>query len=276
MPDTNPLSQAMTRKVLQYLGLPHRVQPTRRTLERLLHQYVRTVPWETVSRIVRRANTKHLEKCPVFGKKFWDNALNYGMGGTCYESNYAFFSLLLRLGYEGYLTINNMGDTIGCHTAIVILLDDEKLLVDVGLPIFSVLPIRKKETTVIESDFFTYTVEKLRGNKYDIWRKPHPNHNAFTLIDKPVDDETYRHATTQDYIPDSGLFLDKVVINKVIAGNLWRFNSRDLPLHMEKFIENIRHDYVLTHDHAEQLATKFKLDQAMVTEALEVMGLPSQ
>jgi hypothetical protein len=276
MTDTRPLSRAMTQKVLQYLGLPSHVKPNRHTLERLLHQYVRIVPWETVSRIVHRANTKHLDKCPVFGKKFWDNAMNYGTGGTCYESNYAFYTLLLQLGYEGYLTINNMGDNIGCHTAIVVLLEGEKLLVDVGLPIFSVLPIRKKEVSVVESEFFTYTVEKLRGNKYDIWRKPHPSANAFTLIDKPVDDETYRQATTNDYIPESGLFLDKVVINKVIAGNLWRFNSRDLPLHMEKFIEDIRHDYALTHDHAEQIAKKFKLDQAMVAQALEEVGLPSQ
>jgi len=276
MPDTKPLSQAMTQKVLQYLGLPSRVEPNRRTLERLLRQYVRIVPWESVSRIVRRANTKQLEKCPMFGKKFWDNAMAYGTGGTCYESNYAFFSLLLQLGYEGYLTINNMGDTVGCHTAIIVLLDGEKIMIDVGLPIFALLPIRKKENPVIEGEFFTYTVEKLRGNKYDIWRKPHPRSNAFTLIDKPIDDETYRQATTNDYISESGLFLDKIVINKVIAGNVWRFNSREVPLHMEKFIEDIRHDYALTHDHAEQLSRKFKLDQALFANALEIMGLPSK
>ncbi len=276
MTETKPLSKAMSQKVLKRLGVPHSAPPTLKTLEKLIHQYTHVVPWESASRIARRDQYKKLEKCPVLGKKFWDNALEYGTGGTCYESNYAFYSLLLQMGYEGYLTINNMGDSIGCHTAIVVFLDDEKYLVDVGLPIFAPLPLRKKETVTVESEFFTYTVESLGYNKFDIWRDPHPNRNAFTLIDKPVDDDRYRQATTKDYIPDSGLFLDKVVINKVIAGNLWRFNSRDLPLHMEKFVDGIRHDYALTHDHADQLAKKFQIDRDILASALEVLGLPSE
>lgn len=276
MTDTKPLSKAMTHKVLKRLGISKDAPATLHTLEKLIHQYTRVVPWESASRIVRRDQNKKLSKCPVFGKKFWDSALAYGTGGTCYESNYAFYTLLIRMGYEGYLTVNNMGDNVGCHTAIVILLDGEKYLVDVGLPIFVPLPLRKKENTVIENEFYTYTVESLGYNKYDIWRDPHPNRNAFTLLDKPVDDTHYREVTTNDYLPDSGLFLDKVVINKIIAGNLWRFNSRNLPLHMEKFVDGIRHDYALTHDHADQLAQKFKIERDILANALEALGLPSE
>lgn len=276
MTETMPLSQYMTNRILKRFGLPNSLEPNKQTLEKLIRQYTRTVPWESASRIARRGKTDVLEKCPVFGKDFWSHVLKNGTGGTCYESNYAFFSLLLRLGYEGYLTINNMGSVVGCHTAIVILLEGEKYLVDVGLPIFAVLPIRKKESTVVESEFFTYTIESLGYHKYEIWRDPHPSRNAFTLIDKPKDEAVYRQATTNDYIPDSGLFLDKVVINKVIAGNLWRFNSKDLPLHMEKFVDGVRHDYALTHDHAEQLANRFKIDRTILADALEFLGLPSK
>jgi len=276
MTETKPLSKAMTQKVLKRLGIPTSSPPNLKTLEKLIHQYTRVVPWESASRIARRNHEAQLEKCPVFGKKFWDNMLAYGTGGTCFESNYAFFSLLMRMGYDGYLTINNMGDSIGCHTAIVVLLDGDKWLVDVGLPLFAPLPIRKKATNTVETELFTYTVESLGYNKYNIWRDPHPNRNAFTLVDKPIDDERYRIATTKDYIPDKGLFLDKVVINKVIAGNLWRFNSRDLPLHMEKFVDGVRHDYALTRDHAEQLSQKFKIDREILAQALQALGLPSE
>jgi arylamine N-acetyltransferase len=276
MSNTKPLSNAMTQKALKHLGLPTSVKPNRHTLEQLLYQYVRTVPWESASRIVRRANTVMLEQCPVLGQKFWENTIVSGTGGTCYESNYAFYSLLLQVGYEGYLTLNNMGSSIGCHSAIVILIEDEKLLIDVGLPIFAPLPIRDQETASVESQFFTYTIESLGDDSYEIWRTPHLQHNAFTLIDQPVDDEAYRQTTTNDYILGSGLFLDKVVINKVIGDNIWRFNCNNSPLHMEKFVGDIRHDYALTHDHAEQLANQFKLDQVIFAEALEAMGLPSK
>ena len=61
-----------------------------------------------------------------------------GTGGTCYESNYSFFGLLRRLGYTGYLTLNDIGGAVGCHSAIVILLGGQKYLVDVGFPVHAV------------------------------------------------------------------------------------------------------------------------------------------
>lgn len=275
MTDIKPLSKTMTHKILKRFGMKKDAPPTLQTLQKLIHQYSRIIPWESASRIVRRANNNDIEKCVVFGKPFWDNALAKGTGGTCYESNYAFFGLLLQIGYTGYLTLNNMGDSIGCHTAIVVLLDGEKYMVDAGLPIFAPLPIRKQQTTIIENEFFTYTVESLGYHKYDILRDPHKRRNAFTLIDKPIDADRYRKAAIRDYIPETGLFLDKVVINKVIAGNIWRFYSRDLPLHMEKFVDGIRHDYMLTCDHADQISSKFAIDRDIVAEALEAVGLPS-
>jgi arylamine N-acetyltransferase len=276
MADTKPLSKRMTTRVLKRLGVQSDTPADLKTLRKLIHQYTRNIPWESASRIVRRTQTPQQSQCALFGSSFWDSALTYGTGGTCFESNYAFFSLLLRLGYHGYLTINNMGDTVGCHTAIVICIDDEKFLVDVGLPIFVPLPLRNHETVVVQSDLLRYSVEPIGDKTFTIWRDPHPNRNAFTLIDRPVDDKPYRIATRNDYHPEDGLFLDKVVINKVIAGNLWRFNSRDLPLHMEKFIDGVRHDYALTHDHADQLAQQFKIDRDILAAALEAVGLPSQ
>jgi hypothetical protein len=45
---------------------------------------------------------------------------------------------------------------------------------------------------------------------------------------------------------------------------------------MEKFIDGVRHDYALTHDHADQLAQQFKIDRDILAAALEAVGLPSQ
>jgi arylamine N-acetyltransferase len=54
-----------------------------------------------------------------------DNLLP-GSGGTCFESNYALFSLLLARGFTGQLTVNNMGETVGCQSAIVLEIDGTK------------------------------------------------------------------------------------------------------------------------------------------------------
>ena len=276
MSDTAPLPPEITRRVLRRFGLEDAPPPNRQTLRYLLNQYTRIVPWESASRIVRRAGHQRLEDCAALGAVFWENALAHGTGGTCYESNYAFFGLLRRLGYQGCLTVNNMGDAIGCHTAIIVWLDGDKTLVDVGLPIYAPLPIRAGQETVAESPFFTYRVEPLGNDVYDIWRDRHPNPKAFTLIDKPVADAPYRQAAMQDYQPPTGLFLDAVVINKVIDGQLWRFNSHDLPLHIQAFVDGQRRDVPLGDDAAGQLAERFKIDRGILAAALDVPGLVRQ
>ena len=67
------------------------------------------MPWESASRIVRRARHTESADCVLLGAEFWESHFALGTGGTCYESNYAFFGLLRRIGFEGYLTINDMG-----------------------------------------------------------------------------------------------------------------------------------------------------------------------
>ena len=269
MTDTPPLSLDTTHRVLRHLGLPQDLPADHATLQTLLDRYTRVVPWESASRVLRRSQHQKLEDCAALGEAFWRNALRYGAGGTCFESNYAFFSLLRRLGYAGYLTINDMRDATACHTAIIIRLDGQKLLVDVGLPVYAPLPIQAHAATDAQSAFFRYTIEPLADDRYTIWRQPHPERYTFTLVDKPVSDAPYRQAAINDYIPGSGYFLDKVVINKVIDDQLWRFNSKDPPPRLECFINGAAQVHPLNGNVARQLAQRFDMDRVMIGAALQ-------
>ncbi len=137
MPALSP-DWAMT--VLAHLGVDAG-RPTLALVDALVEAYTRTVPWESAFRIVKRARTQNTRDCPRWPEEFWQDAIERGGGGTCFESNYAFFALLRAIGYEGYLTINNMATKVGCHTAIVLKLEGKPWLVDVGLPLFSPLPL---------------------------------------------------------------------------------------------------------------------------------------
>ena len=261
------LSSELTGNVLAYLG----VQPGGKTIasiDRLVEAYTRTVPWESAFRMVRRAHYEKTTDCPRWPDIFWADAVQRGGGGTCFESNYAFFSLLQSLGYEGYLTINNMGDSIGCHTAIVLLLEGQKWLVDVGLPIYVALTLGDIVTEKA-SRYLHYTVRPDGANCYQIERAPHPKSNCFTLIDRPVDDEVYRAATVADY-GEHGLFLDRVIVNKVINEQLWRFNSAELPLHLESFEDEQRIDHPITGDMAKVVGRQFGMDEGTLRMALDL------
>ncbi|MCY4020328.1 MAG: arylamine N-acetyltransferase [Chloroflexi bacterium] len=273
MTTSPPLDGALAARILQRFGLPDRPLATEGTLRHLLDRYTRIVPWESASRIVRRAKYESQDDCPVFAESFWDSALERGTGGTCYESNYAFFSLLRRLGYDGYLTINDMGTSIGCHSAIIIWLDGRKHLVDVGLPLYAVLPLPERETKAVESPFFRYEVAAAEENRYTIWRRPHPQEQAFTLVDEAVSDVDYRAITIHDYRHDGGQFLNEIVINKVIDDLLWRFNSDDRPWHLQVFVDGQRQNHYLEGDVAGQLAARFEMDRDIVARAMRALGM---
>src|SRR5574342_309253 len=151
------LSADLTMRVLAHLGVDA-ARPTLALVDTLVEAYTRTVPWESAFRIAKRARTQSTRDCPRWPEEFWQDAIERGGGGTCFESNYAFFALLRALGYEGYLTINNMGAKVGCHTAIVLTLEGQPWLVDVGLPLFSPLPLDPNDLTQRGGALTTYTV----------------------------------------------------------------------------------------------------------------------
>ncbi|HRF95512.1 MAG TPA: hypothetical protein PLZ51_09970, partial [Aggregatilineales bacterium] len=66
--------------------------PSLAGIDALLGAYTRTVPWESISRIARKATSARLEDAPLMPSNFWASAISYGTGGTCYESNYAFLT----------------------------------------------------------------------------------------------------------------------------------------------------------------------------------------
>lgn len=234
------------RTVLDYLGVTE-AAPSVGFLDTLLAGYTQKVAWESASRIVRRAITPATDDCPRWPDEFWQMALHLGTGGTCFESNLAFFALLRSLGFAGHLTINDMGEQVGCHTAIVIGLDGQQWLVDVGLPIYAALPLDESQPMHRATPILTYHTVPIGAGKFEIERSPHPRPNCFTLINRPIEPVAYHAATTRDY-GDGGLFLDRVVINKVVDGEVWRFNSSEQPLHLEQFIKGERVDHVLEGD----------------------------
>lgn len=267
---TPPLSPHLTDRVLAHLGvLP--APPTRALLNNLIEAYTRTVPWESAFRIAKRARTDKTEDCPRWSEEFWGDAMEHGGGGTCFESNYAFFRLLLALGYDGYLTINNMGTKIGCHTAIVLHLEGGQWLADVGLPLFVPIPLDGERPTTRACPLTTYSVTPDGEGRFTIERSPHPAPYCFTLIDRAIEDADYRAATTADYGP-GGLFLNRVIVNKVINGQIWRFNSAEPPLHLEAFRDGERTDHPITGDAADVVGRHFGMEVETVRAALVAVG----
>ena len=243
--------------------------PGLRQLNRLIQAYTRKVPWESVFRIAKRASTPDPALCPRWPDEFWQDAINLGGGGTCFESNYTFFQLLQQLGYNGYLTVNDMGEERGCHAAIIVQLGERKLLVDVGIPLLAALPIDPGRVTRRSTWLTTYSVRPDGTDRFQILRTHHPKPNIYTLLDTPVSDADFRRVLAQDY-GEGGRFLDRVIVVKVIGERLWRFSSSELPYRLETFGRDGKQEIPLPPEQAAAvLAETFHMDAQKIEEAFK-------
>jgi len=260
------LTPELTSQILSYLGCG-REKPSVPYLNRLIRAYIRRVPWESVSRLVKRHTTPKTEFCPRWPDEFWQEALNHGTGGTCFENNLAFFTLLNKLGFDGYLTINDM-EQPACHTASVIQFHEQRYLADVAIPIHCALPIHANQLTRRSTEFHHYTIRPERNRRYSIERSHHPKRRIFTFVDVPVPLEEYCGAVQRDY-EETGYFLDRVIIVKMIEGRLWRFSSIDLPYKLEGFDKASKQEVLLeANTLAKSLSEHFGIDEAKIALAL--------
>lgn len=226
------LSEPLTARILGNLKCP-REEPTLRYLNRLIYAYVRTVPWESVSRVVKRRATPETRDCPRLPEEFWNSAIERGLGGTCFESSLAFYSLLIALGYEGYLTVNDMGETRGCHAATTVLIGDRKYLVDVTIPVLAALRIDPRRITRRQAPVYDHTLHPVGDDRYEVRRSHNSRRSSFTLIDVPVSLPDYHLIVQNDYLA-TGNFNKSVVINKVIDQTMTRFVSDHFPYKLEQ------------------------------------------
>jgi hypothetical protein len=130
------------------------------------------------------------------------------------------------------------------------------------------LPIHSSQITRRSNEFHHYTVRPESNDRYAIERSHHPKRRAFTLVDVPVPLEDYRNAVQNDY-EETGYFLDRVVIVKVIEDRLWCFSCDDTPFKVEGFDKTSKQEVMLATDTlAKGLSGKFGMDENKIALAL--------
>lgn len=134
--------------------------------------------------------------------------------------------------------MNDMGDRCGCHTAIVLTnLSGGLWLADVGMPLYSPIPLNGAAHP--SNPFHRYSLKPVAGG-FEVLRDNHPTPCAFTLRDHPVSDHDYRAVVTADY-GEGGLFLDRLILLKVVDRRVWRFDHGALANGLQWFEGGIGH-----------------------------------
>lgn len=260
----------MTKNILQHLRIKEN-KPGLAYLQELITAYCTIVPWESVSRIVKKATCKDPEDCLRSENEFWTQSFKYGTGGTCYESNWAFYKLLMSLGFDCYLTINKIVDKSSVHTAIVVTINRSKYIVDIGYPLYAPIPLVEYSTSYADHHLIKYRSTYIGPNEYLIENFPHPKPYLYHLTDIPVSERDYLNISIADYC-ETGLFLDRIIIRKIIDNTPTRFDSEDLPYNIHQLLNGTKTKNDLRdEDLIDTLSDHFALNIDIIRKAFEVL-----
>ena len=261
----------MTENILHHLKLK-RSPSTLEYLKELMTAYCSTVPWENVSKIVRKKLCDKTKNCLRLENEFWMSALKYGTGGTCYESNWAFFCFLKELGFDGYLTINNIIDKSSVHSAIIIRIGDKKYIVDIGYPTYAPIPLFEKAVTDADSFPIKYRCTPTSSKEYLIENFPHPRPYLYHLTDIPVNPTDYLELANRDY-GEGGLFSDRIIIRKVINNLPTRFDSEDFPYNIHTLHNGEKQrTFIKDQDLVKRLSEHFTIDREFISQAFTIVN----
>lgn len=218
-----------TSAILEHLNLTSEA-PTLDYLHKLLTAWSSRIPWESASRIARHLESGKPADFAWFAEDFFINAIQYGTGGTCFESNFASRSLLSELGFNCTLHFCDMEkEEPNPHCAVVTAINGKRYLADVGYPISSPLELRSDQPTAVTTPVYHFEAIPQSNNGWEIRRSAGDYEGqAFVLKGNPVDEDIFRERLLQDHQP-TGLFLDEVILSRTTQDCMWRYSEgRDL------------------------------------------------
>ncbi len=211
---------------LELTAPDHRV-PDRTLLNRVLLAWSARIPWESASRIARHQSPGAPEDYARGPERFFADALRFGTGGTCFESNGALLALLAELGFAARIVFCDMDDGhVDPHCALIVDLDGESYLADVGYPIPAALRLDPATSTAVETPVYRYTAEPLATGQWEV-RRASGSWGGFCFRVKPaaVDPAAFWARLVRDHGPD-GLFLGEVILHRVDGDQVWYFSER--------------------------------------------------
>ncbi|MCC6566627.1 MAG: arylamine N-acetyltransferase [Chloroflexi bacterium] len=211
-------------RILRHLRI-ERAEPSRAALHAFLIAWSERIPWESASRIARHTHPGSPEQYARDPDAFFDDALERGLGGTCFESNSAAAALLTELGYDVTRHLCDMSkEHVDPHCALSVTLDDGRYLADVGFPIPAAIPLNG-EAQAAMTMVYRYHVEPVADQRWRIWRESgHFTGECFVVKGEAVAPDTLRKRLVRDHFAD-GLFLNNVIIHRVIDGRMLRFDE---------------------------------------------------
>ncbi|MEP7251784.1 MAG: arylamine N-acetyltransferase [Ginsengibacter sp.] len=229
------------------------IEPTLDVLTKLQQAHLLNVPFENFD--IQQHIKINLAK--VFNKIVGNNR-----GGFCYELNGLFYCLLKETGFNVNMVsarvYNAKTKTYSPeydHLALVVEIDDERYLTDVGFGEFAFTPLKIEAGNIIDDPRGVFKIEAL-GDHFMVL-KEHPNGDdapeyMFTLMKRDLEEfypRCHFHETSRDSHFTQKLICSLPTQNGriTLTGNVLKLTHNDSvierALHSKRAIQQVLQDY---------------------------------
>jgi N-acetyltransferase len=253
-------------EILEVLDLS-RAEPGSGFLEALFARFNARVPFENASKIVRDAKIASPEEKPRAPDLFWQEHLELGTGGTCFERVAAFGALLDAIGFRTRRLLGRVERDFD-HAAVLVETPAGDVLADVGFPLPVLIPASggRIETAVVDVD----ASPTPRGLRVGLSGGVPEGPRELEVFLDEVTEERYRDLWRSTFAPRSrflrSVTLRKDVGNRVVsfAGGVLRVDDRHSRLAIP-----------LVSSRAQMLSDVFGVEKELLENALAITRDPS-
>jgi arylamine N-acetyltransferase len=255
-----------TDDILEVLDLS-RAEPGIGFLEALFERFNARVPFETATKILRRAQVRDLEDMPRRPDLFWREHLEQGAGGTCFARVAAFAALLTDLGYEARPVLGQVEREFD-HAAVWVTNRQRPWICDVGFPLPAVLPAAAGE---VETALGLLAVsETPRGFRIQFSDGVPEGPRSLEVFGAAVAPAEFDERWRATFRPESR-FLSSVVLRRQARGRVVSF-ARGVVRVDDR---HTRLAVPLTESRPARLADVFEIERELLDQAFGIVGDPA-
>jgi N-hydroxyarylamine O-acetyltransferase len=212
-------------KRIHFDGSP---SPTVDALLKIHERHVRSIPFENLS-------IHCSEPIALIIDKLFRKVVNENRGGYCYELNFLFYELLVRMGYSCTMVSSRIYNTDGSwgpdydHLSLVVACNDRKFLVDVGYGDLFLKPLELVENEIQTDGKNYFKIQKEVSGDYILLMSADKSafeiRYRFNLSRCLIEDFSAINRHKQIH-PDSYFVKNLVCTKATSAGRTTLFNNR--------------------------------------------------
>ena len=239
-------------------------------LDRLQEAYLRHVPFENVTKVIKAGRSSSPESAVRGPVEFWKDHLRWKSGGTCFAATAAYQFLLRYLGFSSKLLFCRLpAENPQAHTALWVTLGGRDLLVDVGyaLP----LPVALSRSAPVRRRTLYYDVETRPGTRGEFLVFTEDDRGVrfrYRFQLEAVGEDRY-HAAWRETFRSDAPYMRRLALGRFEEGT--RFLYKD-PNVVYAITRRGEFDLPLGPDAAKDLALRFGMPETLIRAAMETLG----